>query len=322
MPDPAGSNFLQYRTKVVALDYQRIDKLEIVMMFSFKTYARSLGLAGLLFVGMNVAGAQQVLGPINPGKANASIARMDHAGLLPPTLVPAPHEELLMTPVGQQKPLRMVATGELTTPASRLGVFVLISELGLNKFGNGEKGAAFFLFSKNFPPLTGSDVFLVPMPGPSPFTNSQIAATIPDFLGPGGKIQSVTVSPIAKRIDGVAPYRTRKQLTQISFQTENSAVFGVAIQFGIISSNPVSFDYLINLTAADGTKMGGVGMTMASVINGRPVLSHAVLFNREAGHILAGTDNVTQEQVDIATWTATDKHTNNIIPLYKLINEL
>lgn len=293
-----------------------------MMSFNAKPYAWFLSLAGLFLIGASVADAQQVLGPINPGKANASIARMDHDGLLPPTLLPAPHEELVLTPVGKVNPLRMVATGELTTPASRVGVFVLISELSVKQFGSGKKGATFFLISKNFPPLTGSEVFLVPMPGPSPFTNSQIAGTIPDFLGPGGKIQSVTVSPIAKRVDGIAPYRSQKRLTQISFQTENSAVFGVAIQFGIVSSNPVSFDYLINLTAADGTKMGGVGMTMASVINGRPVLSHAVLFNREAGHILAGTDNVTQEPIDIAAWTATDKHTNTVIPLYKLINEL
>lgn len=292
--------------------------------FNAKTcgWFATFSLTSLLLIGANVAQAQQSLGPINPGKANASIARMNHDGLLPPTLLPAPHEELVMTPVGKNNPLRMVATGELTTPASRVGVFVLISELGLNRFGNGEKGAAFFLISKNFPPLTGSDVFLVPMPGPSPFTNSQIAATIPDFLGPSGKIQSVTVSPLARRIDGVTPYKSRKTLTQISFKTENSAVFGVPIQFGIISSNPVSFDYLINLASADGTKMGGVGMTMASVINGKPVLSHVVLFNREAGHILAGTDSVTQEPVDIAAWTATDKHTNTVIPLYKLINEL
>ncbi|MEO8155582.1 MAG: hypothetical protein ABI605_21145 [Rhizobacter sp.] len=264
----------------------------------------------------------QTLGPLNPGTANASIAKMDHAGLPPATLLPAPHEEMLFTPVGVEQPLRMVASGELTTPASRLGVFVLLSELGLNDFGNGPRGANFFLFSGSFPPLFSSGVFLVPMPGNSPFVNSQIASTLPNFLGQGATIQLAAVSPLTKRIDGTPAFQAQKRLTQISFMTENSAVFGVPIRFGIVSSNPVSFDFLINLTAADGTKMGGVGMTMASVINGKPVLAHAVLLNREAGHILPHTDSVTQEMIDISNWTATDKHTNAVIPLYKLINEL
>jgi hypothetical protein len=247
---------------------------------------------------------------------------MDHAGLPPPTLLPAPHEELLFTPVGAAQPLRMVTTGELTTPSSRLGVFVMINELGMNQFGNGQKGAGFFLYSGSFPPLSGSEVFLVPLPGNSPFVNSQISSTLPNFLGQGAIISLAAVSPLTKRIDGVVPYQSLKRLTQISFMTQNSAAFGVPIRFGIVSSNPVSFDFLINLTAADGTKMGGVGMSMASVINGKAVLSHAVLLNREAGHILPGTDSVTQELVDIGNWTATDKHTNTVIPLYKLINEL
>lgn len=279
------------------------------------------GIAAALWVACTAAGSQ-TLGPLNPGTANASIAKMDHAGLPPPTLLPAPHEEMLFTPVGVDQPLRMISSGELATPSSRLGVFVLLSELSLNDFGGGKKGANFFLFSGSFPPLLGSDVFLVPMPGPSPFVNSQIAGTLPNFLGQGATIQLAAVSPLAKRIDGVPAYQTQKRLTQISFMTQNSAAYNIPIRFGIVSSNPVSFDFLINLTAADGTKMGGVGMTMASVINGKPVLAHAVLFNREAGHILPGTDSVTQELVDIANWTALDKRTNTPIPLYKLVNEL
>lgn len=282
----------------------------------------SFGLAAFLGLAVSTTHAQTVLGPLNPGTANASIMKMDHAGLPPPTLLPAPHEELLFTPIGATKPLRMVASGELTTPSSRLGVFVLLSELGLNEFGNGPKGASFFLYSSSFPPLFSSDVFLVPMPGNSPFVNSQIASTLPNFLGQGGTIQLAAVNPLAKRVDGIQAFQSTKRLTQISFMTENSAPFGVPIRFGVVSSNPVSFDFLINFTAANGTKMGGVGITMASVINGKPVLARAVLMNREAGHILAGTDSVTEEAVDIANWTATEKKNNTVIPLYKLINEL
>jgi hypothetical protein len=251
-----------------------------------------------------------------------AIAKMNHEGLPPPILLPAPHEESLFTPIGQSKPLRFIASGDLTTGSTHAGVFVLINELDFSEFGNGKRGAGFFLYSGSFPPMTGADFFVVPMPGNSPFTNSQIAATIPDWLGAGTTIQLAAVKPIAKRIDGVAPYTTQKKLTQISFMTENSALFGIPIRFGIVSSNPVSFDFLINFTAADGTKMGGVGMTMASVINAKPVLARMVLVNREAGHILSGTDNVTEETVDVSAWTATDKHTNTVIPLYKLINEL
>ena len=272
---------------------------------------------------LSTGGAEaQALGPLNPGAANASIAKLDHAGELPPILLPAPHEEMVFTPIGAVAPLRMVAAGEITKPASRVGVFVLLSQLDLQDFGNGMKSASFFLYSENFPLVTDADVFLVPMPGNSPFTNSQIAATLPDFLASSSTVELAAVNPITRRIDGVNAYTTQKTLTQISFMTENSAVFGVPIRFGIVSSNPVSFDYLINITASDGTKIGGVGMTMASMNYGKPMLARAVLLNREAGHILPGTDSVTQELVDVSQWTVTDKRTNTVIPTYKLINEL
>src|SRR5688500_3009023 len=123
--------------------------MENPMKITNKRYL--FAIAALVFNGVAWS-SPTTLGPLNPGTANMSIAKMGHAGFPPPTLSPAPHEAALFTPIGESKRLRFIASGNLASSSGHAGVFVLINELSFSEFGNGKKGAGFFLYSGSFPP--------------------------------------------------------------------------------------------------------------------------------------------------------------------------